>query len=538
MGRSGAAPPREEADDAEFVEAAENPVVEQLLDESPLTRLHIRVWLLAAMGIMLDGFDFFIVGVAIPLIKVDLDPTPFQVGLISSAAVVGAIFGAVIIGRLADKLGRKLVFKIDLAMFVTFALLSALAPSVTLLILFRFLLGVGVGADYPIAASYVSEIAPARHRSRLLVGAFAFQAVGQILGVVVGLAILRIYPQPEAWRWMLAFGALPAFIIVILRRGVPESPKWLASCGELEEAAEVCSAFCGRLVTPDEMADVAASTGSRQPAAIDRRLEQAVEAVEARGVTPEDATGDERNDPEPLDQRPPSPYRKLFGAGMRKRTVLTTVPWFLMDIATYGVGVFTPTIIAAIGISAANVSIPGVTPFIADDIASTKGAAFVDIFLVVGFAIALLIINRVYHISLQIVGFLAMAFGLTLLAYTSALSGGGDNNLVLVFLGFGIFNLFMNMGPNSTTFILPAEVFPTEVRATGHGMAAACGKAGAALGSFMFPIAQSDFGLSNTLLAIGAGCIVAAVVTFVCRVHIPRLGARVASAPPAGLATT
>jgi MFS family permease len=450
-----------------------------LLDGSPLTRLHVRVWLLSAMGIMLDGFDFFIVGVAIPLIKVDLDPTPTQIGLISSSAVIGAIFGAATIGRLADRVGRRLVFKIDLGLFVVFALLSALAPNIGLLILFRFLLGVGIGADYPIAASYVAEIAPARLRSRMLVGAFAFQAVGQIMGVVVGLAILRVYPEPNAWRWMFAFGVVPAVVIVILRRGVPESPKWLASRGLLAEAAEVCSAFLQRTVTSDEMREAVADRGPERPAG-------------------------------------PSPYARLFSRELRKRTVLTTVPWFLMDIATYGVGVFTPTIIAAIGISAAASTMPGVTPFIADDIASTKGAAVVDIFLVLGFALALLIINRVYHVSLQIVGFLAMAFGLGLLAYTSALPGGGNDNLVLVFVGFAVFNLFMNMGPNTTTFILPCEVFPTEVRATGHGLAAACGKAGAALGSFVFPIAQSDFGLSKTLAVIGGGCLVAALVTFVC----------------------
>jgi MFS family permease len=460
----------------------DRPAVDRLLDESPLTRLHLRVWLLAAMGIMLDGFDFFIVGVAIPLIREDFEPEPtaVQIGLVSSAAVVGAIFGAVIIGRLADRLGRSLVFKVDLAMFVVFALLSALAPTIGWLIVFRFLLGVGVGADYPIAASYVTEIAPRRYRSRLLVGAFAFQAVGQLLGVAVGLVVLHLWPEPSSWRYMVAFGIVPALIIVVLRRGVPESPKWLAHVGRLDEAAAVCSDFCGRTVTAADM-------------------QAAAPAAEAHGSGPH-----------------PSPYRELFGRSMRRRTVLTTVPWFLMDIATYGVGVFTPTIIAAIGVTAA-VS-PTVSPAIADDIASTKGSLFVDLFLVAGFGLALLLVNRVRHITMQVVGFVAMALGLGLLAYTASLSGGGSDNLVLVFVGFAVFNLFMNMGPNSITFILPAEVFPTKVRATGHGLAAACGKAGAAVGSFAFAIAQSDLGLPTTLLLIAVGCAVAAAVTFAFRV--------------------
>jgi MFS family permease len=455
------------------------PLVDQLLDESELTRLHIRVWLLAAMGIMLDGFDFFIVGVAIPLIKLDFQPTPsaFEIGLVSSAAVIGAIFGAVIIGRLGDRVGRSLVFKVDLAIFVAFALLSALAPGVWWLIVFRFFLGVGVGADYPIAASYVTEIAPRRHRSRLLVGAFAFQAVGQLLGVLVGLAVLQFDPNPSAWRPMLAFGVVPALIIVFLRRGVPESPKWLAGVGRAEEAAEVCSAFCGRPVTAADMAVAAGADGR-------------------------------------------SAYRELFGRSGRRRTVLTTVPWFLMDIATYGIGVFTPTIIAAIGISA-TVS-ASVTPQIADDIVSTKGAFVVDLFLAAGFGVALLIINRVGHITMQAVGFAMMTVGLALLALTASLSGGGNSNLPLVFLGFAVFNLFMNAGPNAITFILPAEVLPTRIRSTGHGLAAACGKAGAAFGSFAFDIVESNRGLPTTLLLIAGGCAIAGMVTVAFRVPIER----------------
>ncbi len=442
----------------------------ELLDAAPLTRVHIRVWLLAAMGVMLDGFDFFIMGVAIPLIEADWAPTTIQVSLLSASAVLGAMVGAATIGRLTDRLGRRLVFKLDLAMFVVFALLSALAPSIWLLILFRFLLGVGVGADYPISASYVAEISPARPRPRLLVGAFAFQAVGQIIGVVVGLVIMRLYPEPTAWRWMLGFGVVPALIIVVLRRGVPESPRWLARNGEVGEARRVCGLFAGTEVSEEAVRTYA-----------------------------------ELNEGE-------VPYRELFGRRFRRRTVLTTVPWFFMDIATYGVGVFTPTIIAAIGISAAN------SGFMADDIASAKGSAFVDLFLVAGFGLAILLITRVDHLRLQMAGFAAMIIGLLVLAWVSSLPGGGDAHTLGVFVGFSVFNLFMNMGPNSTTFLLPAEVFPTEVRASGHGLATSCGKAGAALGLFCFPLFQADLGLSTTLVLIAGGCGVATVVTGLFRV--------------------
>src|SRR4051794_37614401 len=117
------------------------PTGDELLDDAPLTRLHIRVWLLSAMGIMLDGFDFFIVGVAIPLITVQFGASPAEVGLITAAAVIGAIVGASTLGPLTDRLGRKTIFIVDLAMFVLFAALSAMAWSIASFIFFRFCLG-------------------------------------------------------------------------------------------------------------------------------------------------------------------------------------------------------------------------------------------------------------------------------------------------------------------------------------------------------------------------------------------------------------
>jgi len=105
---------------------------------------------------------------------------------------------------------------------------------------------------------------------------------------------------------------------------------------------------------------------------------------------------------------------------------------------------------------------------------------------------------------LQLTGFAGMAVGLALLAGANALPGGGDDHLVLVFGGFIMFNLLMNMGPNSTTFALPAEVFPSEIRATAHGLAAGFAKLGAALGLFFFPVFKDDLGITATLLIISA----------------------------------
>ena len=460
----------------------------RFLDGLKFGPMHRRVWWLSAMGIMLDGFDFFIIGVAVPLITVHWGITPFETGLLTSAAVLGAIVGAAVMGPLSDRIGRKLAFRIDLGMFVVFALASAFAPDIWWLIAFRFLLGIGIGADYPIAASYVAEISPNRLRPRLLIGAFSFQAIGQLLGALVGLAVLMLDPHPEAWRWMLAVGVVPALIIVIMRRGVPESPIWLASQAKYLEAADALSKFAGRAVKVSEIHDTSPSEGH---------------AV----LVP--STG----------KLPTANRATLFSKRYRRATVLTGVPWFLMDIATYGVGVFTPTILAALALSStAN------TQYIADDIVATEGAAVLDIFLIIGFAAAIILVRKLGLVVMQSVGFFVMAGALVVLGATELMQQS-PIQLAIIFLAFAAFNLFMNAGPNSTTFAMPTAVFPAEVRGAGAGFAAAAGKAGAAVGTFFFPQLQAEIGLFGTLSIIAVGCVVAGVVTILLRRLVTPAGA-------------
>ena len=160
------------------------------LDDATMTPLHRRFWLLAGLGILLDGFDFFIIGVANPLIAADFGASAWQKGLVSAAAIVGAIFGAAVLGPLGDKIGRRRIFKYDLWMFVVFSVACMVAPDLWTLIGARFLLGIAIGLDYPIAASYLAEILPKRNRGRWLVSAFSLQAVGMLLGALVGVGVL------------------------------------------------------------------------------------------------------------------------------------------------------------------------------------------------------------------------------------------------------------------------------------------------------------------------------------------------------------
>lgn len=446
------------------------------LDTARMGPMHRRIWLLAGLGILLDGFDFFIIGVANPLIAEDFGLGAASKGLVSAAAIIGAIVGAGLLGPLGDRLGRARLFKVDLWLFVVFSVACVFAWDEWSLIAFRFLLGVAIGLDYPIAASYLAEVLPTRNRGRWLVGAFSLQAAGILLGALIGVAILLALPEVESWRLMLGFGAIPALIIIWLRRGTPESPRWLAAHGREQEAVAVTEQLCGG-----------------RPVV----------------VTDADRGGFEA---------PPEGLRalvqpRLFGRALRRRTAFTAIPWFLMDIATYGVGIFTPTLLAAMALAG-----PDAT-FLSDDIASTEGTAALDVFLVLGFLTAVLLVDRVGRIPLQLTGFAAMAVALGVLALADGLPGGGEDHLALVFVGFALFNFFMNAGPNATTFALPAEVFPEDVRAAGHGFAAACAKFGAALGVFLFPILQDDLGTSALLGVIAGLCVVAFLVTAALRIE-------------------
>lgn len=451
------------------------PSLGKALDEASMSGLHKRFWLLAGLGIMLDGFDFFIIGVANPLIAKDFGASAWQTGLVSAAAILGAMFGAAFLGPLGDKFGRRRIFKYDLIMFVVFSIACMVSPDLWFLIASRFFLGVAIGLDYPIAAAYLAEILPQRNRGRWLVSAFALQAVGMLLGALVGVLVLLALPTVDSWRWMLGFGVVPALIIIFLRRSTPESPRWLAQNGREQEAKEIGERLTGKAIT--------ISDKDRE------RFEEPPEGLKALWQP------------------------QLFRRDMLRRTTLTSVPWFLMDISVYGVGIFTPTLLAAMAISGPNSS------FIADDIASTEGTAFLDIFLVLGFIGAIFFVEKLGRIPMQIIGFAMMAVGLTLLAYTSSLPGGGDQNLVLIFIGFALFNFFMNMGPNATTYALPAEVFPSDIRAAGHGFAAGAAKLGAAIGVFFFPILLNEIGQPALLYGLAVVTVIALVITWVLRIE-------------------
>jgi MFS transporter, putative metabolite transport protein len=407
-------------------------------------------WLLASGGTLLDGLSIFSLGIAMPLITSRFALGPLMVGLIGSALVFGAVFGAALGGAAADRFGRKPAFLIDMIIIAVGALVSAAVNAPRWVLLGQLLVGIGVGIDFPVSASYVSETMPKHARSRMVVATIALQSVGMLLGAAIDLAILRAWSDPADWRLMIAAVGAMAVVFLVLRVRLTESPRWLRH-HEHGKAARASAS--------------GASLGHR--------------------------------------------YALLLSRRFRTRTLLISLPWFLMDIATYGVGLFTPVMLAAIRFSS------DTTGPLAAEFSNAEGTAIIDIFLFLGFLLGLWAVPRFGRIQMQVVGFVGMTIGMLILLTPQLVAGGAAAHVSIVFIGFIFFNLAMNAGPNATTFGLPPELFPTGIRASAGGFAAAVAKVGATLGIFVLPLVKAHGGVAEVLIMMAIVSGLGALATIV-----------------------
>ena len=212
------------------------------LDDAPLSPFHKKLAVLSSGGPFLDGYILSIVGVALVQLSPDLGLSSSEEGLIGAAALIGIFFGAFLGGWLTDKYGRHILFTIDLVALVVFSIAQAFVSDAWWLIVMRLLIGVAVGADYPIATSLLAEFIPRTWRGRLLGAYVCMWFVGAAAAYVVGQLLLEV---DGGWRWMLASAAVPGLVITLLRVGTPESPRWLAAKGRVDEANEVLASVYG-----------------------------------------------------------------------------------------------------------------------------------------------------------------------------------------------------------------------------------------------------------------------------------------------------
>ena len=431
--------------------------VSDLLNEAPTSKFHRRAVLISGMGFFTDAYDLFVIATVAALVKTQWHLSTTQTSWVTGSAILAAFFGALVFGRIADVVGRKTIYTFVALIMIVGAIASALAPGFLFLVVARFVLGLGIGGDYPVSAVLMSEYANRHDRGRLVGLVFSMQALGLIVGPLVALVLLSSGIGGDlTWRLLLGIGAIPAAAVIYLRAKMPESPRFQARVkGNAERAAAQLHLF----------ADGAISTSH----------------------TTNEGTRHMR-----------------LGDFLSNRRMLTLIlgtagAWFLFDYAYYGNTLSLPSILKEVAPHAS----------LEAKLAWTLGIFVV--FALPGYVLAIAQMDRIGHRRLQFIGFAVMALCFIVLGAFPTLTTTIGPFLAI----FGLSYFFIEFGPNTTTFVMPSEVFPVSMRTTGHGIAAGIGKLGAFVGVFLVPQLQKHIQLQGMLLVAASASVIGLVLTMV-----------------------
>lgn len=281
------------------------------LDELPFTRRHLRLLTGSGVGWALDAMDVGLISFILAALTQQWGLTKTDAGWIASVGFIGMAIGATLGGLLADRLGRRQVFALTLLIYGVATGASALVSGLAALLVLRFLVGLGLGAELPVASTYVSEFAPARIRGRLIVILEAFWALGWTAAALIGFFVIPA--SDDGWRWAFALGAIPAVYALIVRWGLPESPRWLASRGRIAEADRIVATF-------------EADAGVEPGPAIRREPASRAIAVTTRAR-----------------------LTTLWNAEFRVRTMCLWLVWLCVNFAYYGAFIWIPSILVDAG---------------------------------------------------------------------------------------------------------------------------------------------------------------------------------------------
>ncbi|XVE58408.1 hypothetical protein DITRI_Ditri04bG0167500 [Diplodiscus trichospermus] len=466
-----------------------NLAVLQALDTARTQWYHIKAIVIAGMGFFTDAYDLFCITAVSKLLGrlYYYDPTKSAPGklphninnLITGVALFGTFSGQLVFGWLGDKLGRKKVYGITLILMVICAICSGLSfggSVIGTLCFFRFWLGFGVGGDYPLSATIMSEYANKKTRGAFIAAVFAMQGVGIIFAGLVSMILsaifLKRYPapsfkkdpifstQPEAdylWRLVLMFGALPALLTYYWRMKMPETGRYTAL---IEGNAKQAAADMGRVLD-----------------------------IEFEAET------DKLSQFKAANQYPLLSHEFYRRHGHHLIGTMTT--WFLLDIAFYSQNLTQKDVFPAMGLTRKAPEVNAI-----EEVYQTSRAMFIVALVGTfpGYWFTVLFIEKIGRFVIQLVGFFMMSIFMLILGIKYQYLR--DENKWLFVVLYGLTFFFANFGPNSTTFVLPAELFPTRVRSTCHALSAASGKAGAIIAAFVVQTYTLDEKVSKIRLAL------------------------------------
>jgi MFS transporter, PHS family, inorganic phosphate transporter len=410
------------------------------MDEAATGREHWKILLTSGMGFFTDAYDLFVIGVVATMITTEWHIASYQKSLLSSLALLTAAVGAIVFGHVADKLGRRKIYGYEVLVLAVGALASAFAPSIWWLIGLRGVLGFGIGGDYPVSATIMSEYASRRNRGRMVALVFSMQGAGLVIGPLMAIILLSTGLNDDyVWRILLAVGAIPALAVFWLRRQIKETPRFLLA--EME-AREV-----------------------QQKARTERT------ATGIRGV--------------------------LAERRMLVWLVGASLAWLLFDFVYYGNTIASPVIVKLVSPHA---SLLGTVAYT---------LAIFAVAAVPGYLLAAATIDRIGRKLMQIIGFAVMAIAFVCLW----LVPGATTTILPFLLLFGATYFFAEFGPNTTTFVYPAEIFPVRVRTTCHGVAAAAGKIGAFIGTYALTALLPLIGLGKVSAIVAGVSLLGLLVT-------------------------
>ena len=275
------------------------------LDRLPVTSKHKRLLLGSGLGWALDAMDVGLISFIMAALAVHWDLSSTQTSWLASVGFLGMALGATFGGLLADIYGRRHIFSLTLLVYGLATGASALAGGLTMLIIFRFIVGLGLGAELPVASTLISEFSPRRIRGRMVVLLEAFWALGWILAALIGTFIVGA--GENGWRWGFAVGLIPAAYSVYVRLGLPESVRFLESKGRHAEAEKIVVSF-----------------------------EEAAAGQPLDDVHPEPTTSTETS---------------IWGPGLRRRTAALWTVWFCVNFSYYGAFIWIPSLLVADGFS-------------------------------------------------------------------------------------------------------------------------------------------------------------------------------------------
>ncbi|KAL3507655.1 hypothetical protein ACH5RR_033037 [Cinchona calisaya] len=479
------------------------------LDVAKTQLYHFTAIVVAGMGFFTDAYDLFSISLCTKLLgriyyfnekskKPGVLP-PGAAAAVTGVALVGTLLGQLFFGWLGDKMGRKKVYGVTLVLMVVCSLASGLSFGhsakgvIATLCFFRFWLGFGIGGDYPLSATIMSEYANKKTRGAFISAVFAMQGFGiltsGIVSLIVSVSFNHAYPAPPyeqnpagstvpqddyMWRIIVMFGAVPAALTYYWRMKMPETARYTALVARnAQQAAK-------------DMAMV-----------LNVEIDPEVEKVEKLTVKESNSFG-------------------LFSREFVRRHGLhllgTTSTWFFLDIAFYSQNLFQKNVLSGIGwIPPAETMSAGEELF-----KIAKAQTLIALFSTVpGYWFTVGFIDIIGRFAIQLMGFFFMTIFMFALAIPYNHWTEKANRIGFVII-YSLTFFFSNFGPNATTFVVPAEIYPARLRSTCHGISAAAGKAGAIVGAFGFLYASESqdptkvdlgyptgIGIKNSLIILG-----------------------------------